>query len=53
MHVTVALFQAAPQFFFLVCVCVVLHLFLWLGLLFFLFTDMLDRKHVYKVNDYA
>jgi hypothetical protein len=51
MHVTVAVFQAAPQF--CVCVCVVLHLFLWLGLLFFLFTNMLDRKHVYEVNDYA
>jgi hypothetical protein len=51
MHVTAAVFQAAPQFFF--GVCVVLYLFLWLGLLFFLFTNMLDRKHVYKVNDYA
>ncbi len=36
------------------CVYVVLHLFLWLGLFFFMFTNMLsDRKHVYKVNDYA
>ncbi len=49
---TVAVFQADPQF-LCVCVCVVLHLFLLLGLLFFLFTNMLDRKHVYKVNDYA
>jgi hypothetical protein len=50
MHVAVVVFQAAPQF----CVCLVLHLFLWLGFFFFMFFTMLsDRKHVYKVNDYA